>query len=319
MYIMKLVPVVKDYIWGGTRLRDEYGIESPYERTAEAWMLSCHPDGRVKVGNGEHEGKSLPKVLTMHPEYMGTHARNFSMFPVMIKLIDAHDNLSLQVHPDDEYALAVDNDQGKHELWYIIDCDEDSEIIYGFREELTQEEFKRAIEDGTILDSVEHFKPKKGDVFNIEAGTIHAIGKGILLAEVQQNSNATYRVYDYDRTDAEGNRRQLHISKAIDVTITTPPTIPPGAMSPPEDVEAHTQTLLGTCEYFNTTLVETYMPTHIQVDDDSFACVLMVEGSAKFYAGDNDIELNKGECAFIPAGTGKVTVNGQSKFILTKI
>ncbi len=319
MYIMKLAPVTKDYIWGGTRLRDEFGIESPYERTAEAWMLSCHPDGRTKVANGEFEGKSLPKVLTLHPEYMGTHAKNFNMFPVMIKLIDAHDNLSLQVHPDDEYALANDNEQGKQELWYVLDCDEDAEIIYGFREELNQEQFKRAIEDGTILESVEHFRPKKGDVFNIEAGTIHAIGRGILVAEVQQNSNATYRVYDYDRVDSEGNRRQLHINKAIDVTITTPPTIPPGAMSAPTDVDARTETLLGSCKYYSATLMETYMPTHFDVTEESFAHILMVEGEAKFYTDDCDIELKKGESAFIPAGAGKVTVNGQSKFILTKI
>ena len=319
MYIMKLTPVVKDYIWGGTRLREQFGIDFPCERTAEAWMLSCHPDGRTRVANGEHSGMTLPKVLTKHPEYMGTHAKNFNMFPLMIKLIDARESLSLQVHPDDEYAMLNDDDQGKDELWYVIDCDEDSEIICGFAEEMNQEEFKLAVESGAILDSVVHYNPKPGDVFYIEAGTVHAIGAGVLIAEIQQNSNATYRIYDYDRADEEGNKRPLHLNKAIDVTITVPSPVPQGAAGEPESIDQRTETLLGKCRCFSSRLVETGRTTHMTVGRESFASVVMIDGSARFISEDDDIELKKGDSAFIPAGFGELTVTGKSKFILTQI
>lgn len=319
MEILKLKPVVKDYIWGGTRLRDEYGAESSGERAAEAWMLSCHPDGRCKVDGGEFDGKSLPEVLTQHPEYMGTDAKSFRQFPVMVKLIDAAQPTSVQVHPDDEYAAETSDGQGKFELWYIIDCAEDSEIIYGFKEEMTQEQLKLHIERGTLEEVVERIKVKPGDVFMLEPGTVHAVGAGILLAEIQQNANSAYRLYDYNRIDDDGYLRTLQIRQAIDVAITTPPTIPPGALSTAEETDARSETLLGECDYFRTRLLETFMPTHIEAAEDTFSSVVMIDGEAKFYTEQNSITLKKGDSAFIPAGMGKITVSGQAKFLLTTI
>ena len=224
MYILKLNPVFKDYLWGGTKLRDEYGFKSSLDKLAEGWMLSCHKDGENTVLNGEFEGKTLTEVVKIHPEYLGKNGNQFEYFPILIKLIDAKNDLSVQVHPDNEYAMRVENEYGKTECWYILDCDDDAELIYGFNRTISSDEFKERIADNTFLETVNKVKVKKGDLFLIEAGTLHAIGKGILLAEIQQNSNTTYRVYDYGRLGADGKPRELHVEKAIDVTNCTPPT-----------------------------------------------------------------------------------------------
>lgn len=320
MEIIKLKPVTKDYIWGGTRLRDEFGLECDSERCAEGWMLSCHPDGRCTADGGRYDGQTLAEILSAHPSLMGKHAKNFNRFPLLIKLIDARDDLSVQVHPDDEYALAAEDSQGKTELWYIIDAEPGAQLIYGFSQELTQEQFYNAIMDGSLLDKVNYCPVKAGDVFYIEAGTLHAIGKGILLAEVQQNSNATYRVYDYNRLGADGNPRPLHIDRAIDVAITVPPHIPPGPKTPLEDVDTREESVLGECRYFKTVLVKTDIPTHMNINDDSFVSVLMISGKAGFFDEDGEgITLHKGDSAFIPAGFGELTVSGEAEFIWTTI
>jgi len=344
MPILRLKPVAKENIWGGTRLCEEFGIEPPagsispetaaaaedigqvddaeesaLPKVGEVWMLSCHPDSRGKVIGGQYDGMSLPEVLTSRPDFMGSHAKRFNRFPLLIKLIDAAENLSVQVHPDDEYAADTNDAQGKTELWYVIEAEPDAEIIYGFKNELTQEQFRHAIENDTLLDELEHFKVRAGDVFFIEAGTVHAIGKGVLLAEVQQNSTTEYRIYDYGRVDAEGNPRPLHIDRAIDVAITVPPTFPPGPLGPPVDVDSRTEMVLGECKYFRSVIMDTFMPTHFEVDEDSFASVVVLDGEAKFFTDDENINLRKGDSAFITAGTGRVTVSGRAIFIVTTI
>ncbi len=319
MEIFKLVPAVKDYLWGGSRLRNEFGITSDSERIAEAWMLSCHPEGRCRISGGEFDGVSLASLLSKHPEFMGTHSKNFSYFPVLIKIIDACDNLSVQVHPDDEYAREMENDQGKTELWYVVDADEDAELIYGFGEEMTQEQFRSAVLGGTILDSLEHIKVSKGDVFFIEPGTVHAIGKGVLVAEISQNENITYRIYDYDRMDSDGNPRPLHIDQAIDVAITVPAFHKPGSERLPVSKNGRFETLLGSCEYFTTRLMEISGETRFDVDETSFAHILMVEGKAKIINKDEIINVSKGDSVLVPAGYGKVTVCGDAEFIVTTI
>ena len=217
-----LRPVTKDYIWGGTRLREEFGKESDSERIAESWELSCHPDGECVIASGEFSGMKLSEFVRMHPEAVGNGFRSEDRFPVLVKLIDAKADLSIQVHPDDEYATAHEGDSGKTEMWYIIDADEGAEIVYGFREKLTSEQFRQAIDDNSLMEKVKRVPVKAGDVFFIKPGTLHAIGKGIVLAEIQQSSNVTYRVYDYGRLGTDGKPRELHISKAVEVTDTTP-------------------------------------------------------------------------------------------------
>jgi len=317
--LLKLRPIPKDCIWGGSRLVEEYDAPGESDKVGELWMLSCHPDHRSRVEGGAYDGKSLPEVLTKHPEYMGTHAKRFSRFPLMIKLIHACDDLSIQVHPDDDYAADTPDKQGKTELWYIIDAEPDAEVVCGVKEEFNQEQLRRAIQDGTLLDSLQRFKVKAGDVFFIEAGTIHSIGKGVLLAEIEQNSTTAYRIHDYGRTDENGQSRQLRIDRAIDVAITVPSVISSSPLGQPEDVSSRTETLLGECDYFRSVVMETFMPTSFEVGEDSFASVVVLDGKASFMTDDDTASAAKGESLFICAGTGKVRVSGKATFIVTTI
>ena len=193
---VKLLPYISSTIWGGTRLVEEYGVHTDKQNAAEAWVLSCHPNGCSTICGGEYDGKTLREVYEADPSICGARGAAFKEFPILIKLIDARDNLSIQVHPDEAYARRVENGAGKTECWYILDCDEDAELALGFTKEIDRGTFRASIENNTLMDYVQKVKVHKGDFFFIEAGTLHAICKGVLLAEVQQNSDTTYRVYD---------------------------------------------------------------------------------------------------------------------------
>ena len=216
-YPMLLDAPCKDYLWGGNRLREEYGKVSDKDKIAESWELSCHKDGESVIANGELAGKTLTQYIEEQGKaVLGKNCEKFENFPILIKLIDAKDNLSVQVHPNNEYAMRVEGEYGKTEMWYIVDCDPGAELIYGFKGEISRDEFKERIANNTLLEVTNNVPVHKGDVFFIEAGTLHAIGKGILIAEIQQNSNTTYRVYDYGRVGADGKPRQLHVEKAVE-------------------------------------------------------------------------------------------------------
>lgn len=315
MYILKLNPVFKDYLWGGTKLRDEYGFQSPLTKLAEGWMLSCHKDGENTIQNGEYEGHTLTDFINKNPDCLGENGKKFEYFPILIKIIDAKDNLSVQVHPDNEYALRVEKEYGKTECWYILDCEEDAELIYGFNKTISTDEFKQKIEDNSFLDVVNKVKVKKGDLFFIEAGTLHAIGKGILLAEIQQNSNTTYRVYDYGRLGADGKPRDLHIQKAIDVTNCTPPdhsTEPEGELS---DYGNYASQLLTKCDLFNVTRITVNGEYKGAAENTSFVSILVTDGNGKV----DDIDIKKGDSLFIPANYGYFTISGNLQIILTTV
>lgn len=315
MEILKLNPVFKDYLWGGTKLRDEYGFESNFDKLAEGWMLSCHKDGQNTITNGIFANQTLSEVVKNNPNFLGENGKKFEYFPILIKLIDAKQDLSVQVHPDNEYAMRVENEYGKTECWYILDCEEDAELIYGFNRELTNEEFRKAVEENTFLDAVNKVKVKKGDLFFIEAGTLHAIGKGILLAEIQQNSNTTYRVYDYGRVGADGKPRELHTKKAIDVTTCTPPTRDTNPEGEILVEKGYSKQLLTKCDLFNVekiTVTEAY--TDI-ADNTSFVSVLITDGNGKI----NSIEIKKGDSLFIPANYGEFQISGNIEAIITRV
>ena len=315
MYILKLNPVFKDYLWGGTKLRDEYGFKSSLDKLAEGWMLSCHKDGENTVLNGEFEGKTLTEVVKIHPEYLGKNGNQFEYFPILIKLIDAKNDLSVQVHPDNEYAMRVENEYGKTECWYILDCDDDAELIYGFNRTISSDEFKERIADNTFLETVNKVKVKKGDLFFIEAGTLHAIGKGILLAEIQQNSNTTYRVYDYGRLGADGKPRELHVEKAIDVTNCTPPTRSTNPEGELVSANGYKSQLLTRCDLFNVEKVSVTDSYTTNADENSFVSVLVTDGKGMI----DEIEINKGDSLFIPANYGEFTVTGKTELIITRV
>jgi len=315
---LKLKPAFQDYIWGGTRLRDEFGKDSDLERIAESWELSCHSAGRSTIANSISKGMTLQEYLDQDwAARVGEGAASFSAFPVLIKLIDAQQDLSVQVHPDDRYAKEHENgESGKTECWYIVDCEEGAALAYGFNRELTKEEFRAHIQDGTLLDYVRLVPVRKGDVFFIEAGTLHAIGAGILIAEIQQNSNITYRVYDYERVGADGKPRELHIDKAVDVTKTW--SAPPRVKRPPQKMEGHESTLLADCPYFTTW--ELHITEEAAFDapnGESYIHLLMTEGEAALvYEGGVVMPLSRGESVFIPANFGAFTVRSKDCTLL---
>ena len=309
---------IKDYIWGGTKLRTLFGKDSELERLAESWELSCHPDGECTISGGDFDGMKLSDFVNQHPEAVGSSFKSGDSFPVLVKLIDAENDLSVQVHPDNDYARKHENDSGKTEMWYVISADIGSELIYGFKEELTKEEFRKAVEDNTLMDKVNRVPVRQGDVFFIKPGTLHAIGKGILIAEIQQSSNVTYRVYDYGRLGADGKPRELHIEKALDVTNTTPSE----AKCPVYGMELDgvvTQ-LLADCEYFNVNRHRIIKELELYADRNSFAHVLVIGGSGGELTADNyTLPLTMGSSVFVPAGTGAFAIKGNCDIIVTTI
>lgn len=317
MYPILLSAPLKDYIWGGSKLKDEYGFETELSRVSEAWVLACHKDGDSTVLNGEMKGKPLSEVLkTWGDKAIGERAAKFPYFPLLIKLIDACDRLSLQVHPDDEYAMRVEGEFGKTEMWYVVDCEPGAQLIYGLTQKIDKSEFERRIRDNTIEEVCNFVPVKKGDVFFIPSGTLHAIGKGILIAEVQQNSNTTYRVSDYGRLGADGKPRALHIDKAIDVTKTEPPTVPYGAVGKTKTFGHSKVRLLASCPLFTAESVD--LNGSYMIDSDGFVSAVILEGTAKATWDEGELNLKKGSSLFIPAGI-KTELSGVCEVLISRV
>ena len=313
MSILKLSSIGKDYLWGGTRLIKEYGKNFNLDKLAETWELSCHPDGLCTIAEGEFAGKTLREYLNaVGNKVLGTKCQQMEQFPLLIKFIDAKSDLSIQVHPSDEYALKHEGQYGKTEMWYIMDCQPGAFIYYGFKETITNEEFAERIQNKTLLEVLNKVEVKKGDVFFIEPGTIHAIGGGNLIAEIQQNSNVTYRVYDYGRVGADGKERELHIDKAKAVTKCTPP-------KRDYDFGSH----LVSCDYFTvdkfTLDGKSTKKMSGTVDNTSFASVLVLDGKGTIRAGAEAVEVKKGDSIFMEAGTGKFEVEGELEMLITTV
>lgn len=317
MAIFRLRPVFKDYLWGGTRLRDEYGKDCGYEKIAESWELSCHKEGSSVIAEGEFAGLTLNEYIRRAGSgVLGKNCERFGDFPILIKLIDAKDDLSVQVHPDNEYAKRVEGEYGKTEMWYVADCDEGAQLLYGFKHEISKEEFARRIADNTLLEVTNNVPVHKGDVFFIRSGTLHAIGKGILIAEIQQNSNTTYRIFDYGRVGKDGKPRELHIEKAKDVTRLSPAEKYPD--TPVVRENGAEIKLLAKCEYFTAYRVDVTEKAEFTADDSSFVSLLLLEGEAVISA-EESVAAKKGDSVFISAGTGRFTAEGKCEFILTRI
>lgn len=291
MSILKLSPACKDYIWGGQTLITDFNKQYTGEKLAETWELSAHKEGLSIIENGEYKGKTLLEYINLKGKsVLGKNCEKFEEFPILIKFIDAKENLSIQVHPNNEYALKNEKQYGKTEVWYIVDCKDESFLYLGFNKEISKEEIKQRIENNTILEVLNKIKPKVGDVFFIEAGTIHSIGKDIIIAEVQQSSNVTYRVYDYARKDKYGNQRELHIDKALDVIITSP--------YKPCLYNNH----IAKCEFFTVDKISFVDSSYtITVDTKSFVSILVLDGSGEISCNDEVLTYNKGDCFFISA------------------
>lgn len=317
LYPIKLNPYVSETIWGGKKLIEEYGVKTEKNNAAEGWMLSCHEAGSSTVANGEFAGKSFADVVKENPVLCGKNAENFSDFPILIKFIDAMDNLSVQVHPTKEYCEKTGRGQSKTECWYIIDAEEDAYLILGFKDKITPEEFKSAIENNTLTDYVSKVPVKKGDFFFIESGTLHAICKGILLAEVQESSNTTYRIYDYNRVGNDGKPRELHVEDGAAVTklekYTQPDFCKGVSLDTPE------RRLLADCPLFKVWKLDLNGETGGIADENSFVSLLIMDGNGTLEVCGETISLTKGESIFIPANAGEYKINGKMEIIETRI
>lgn len=301
--ILRLSPAFKDYIWGGTIIKNKFGI-SDMDIVAEAWVLSTHKDGQSIVDGGVLSGKSLTEAVGILGEKaLGKKAAAFEMFPQMLKIIDAEQSLSIQVHPSDEYALGNEGQYGKTEMWYILDAKEGAGIYYGVKKDCTKEELKKAIDDNKIEDVLRFVSCKKGESYFIPSGTIHAIGAGLLIAEVQQNSNVTYRVYDFGRVGADGKPRELHTEKALKVSNLSPMVDEKEKTA--QKTEGGTKTLLSSCEYFEAVKLD-INGQYKFTPNDSFVCVFIIEGEGEI----DGMKFNKFDTFFVPADHGEALLKG---------
>lgn len=338
MEIMKLVPVGKERLWGGSRLKKEFGKNFDIDCLGESWECSVHPDGECLIANGFFKGQTLSRVLKIKPEYIGT--KSSGCFPILAKYIDAKQSLSMQVHPDDEYAKINEHDNGKTEMWYVLDADKDAFLVYGFVHPVNEDILHKAVLDKTLNKHLQKIPVKKGDVYYIPAGTVHGIGAGIFLAEIQESSNVTYRVYDYDRQDKQGNKRELHFEKAIKVM----------NMEVSKDVSRGvrlvnyypgcSRQIICRCKYFDVEKVEASRGFDFSVLETSFQLLMCFEGCGEVWI-DNDfgehwindnyadimslsangkentfrINFSKGDTLFIPAAAGRCHLRGKCQLL----
>ncbi|MCD7771723.1 MAG: class I mannose-6-phosphate isomerase [Oscillospiraceae bacterium] len=317
-YPLILKAPLKDYIWGGTRLKSDFGFESDLEKVAEAWVVSCHKDGPSVVSNGPLSGKTLEEAIEiLGADALGEACKDFDRFPILVKLIDAKDRLSIQVHPSDEYARANEGDNGKTEMWYVIDCDEGAQLVYGFKHSIDSTEFRERIESNTLGEVLNYVDVHKGDMFYIPSGTVHAIGKGILIAEIQQNSNVTYRVSDYGRLGADGKPRQLHVEKAIAVSNTNPPLDLYGNVGKITTYDNATVRSLAKCKYFDAKLINLEGSLEIH-NIQSFVSLVVIDGEAALESEQGSYTLKKGESVFVPCGI-EFILNGTAQILSASV
>ena len=315
MYPLKLKPAVKDFIWGGDNLKKNWNKKSFSDIIAESWEVSCHKDGPSIIDNGEYKGQSLSEYIKMYPNVIGKNAAAFECFPILIKLIDANTSLSIQVHPSDEYALKNENQYGKTEMWYVVDCKEGAGVYCGLNKKISKQQLKEDLEKGTILDDLNFIKVNKGDCIFIPSGTIHAICGGLLIYEVQQNSSLTYRLFDYNRVDKNGNKRELHINKSLDV-INLDSISEKNSTVKVVDVYEKS---LAECKYFKTRELLINGDREEKLTSDSFVTITVVSGQGEVILDGNKESLKLGDSVFIPAEDSKYILKGNMVVIETRV
>ena len=318
---VKLFPAAKDYLWGGNRLNDDFAFDIPMSPFAEAWVCSTHPDGVSLISQGN---TLLSELLQAHPNYLGTHTLLITNgkpeLPILIKLIDAKQDLSVQVHPDDDYAREKEGQLGKTEMWYVLDARPDMELIYGFRQDTTAEDVREALVGNTIEKLLNHVPVHGNDLFFIEAGTVHAIGAGALIAEIQENSNLTYRLYDYGRSGKDGKPRPLHIEKALDVANLHSSISPRQPLRTLRYRKGCAHELLTRCRYFQVERMLLNTATNrdlvtYQTEENSFHALLCIDGCGSISAEDYMENFFKGDCFFIPANSESLKIHGKAEFL----
>ncbi len=313
----------KDYLWGGNRLKTDYHKMIDLTPLAETWECSTHPDGPSVVASGANQGKTLTELLNENPEYLGSNNEGTGELPVLIKFIDAEKDLSVQVHPSDEYAMKFENGAlGKTEMWYVLDATLDAKLVYGFKEDVDEDTLRTALKKGTLEEHLNTVSIKKGDVFFIPSGQVHAIGAGALIAEIQQNSNLTYRLYDYNRRDKDGNLRELHIDKAMAVSNMKKSTKPVGCTEVVKATDKYDIENISRCKYFKVDKISIHTseknPVDYNTGSESFQVLLCVEGEGKLVTTTGEVlELQKGRCVFVPADSVMMKMYGNMQILRT--
>ena len=318
-YPMKLRPVTKEILWGGCRLKERYHKNADFDKLAESWELTVRPDGMSIIDSGDYTGMSLEEFIRHAPKsILGSNGSKGDRFPLLIKFIDARDDLSIQVHPDDSYSMANEGELGKMEMWYIVEATEDARLVYGLKDSCTMDEFAKAVSEGRTESVLRYVPVKAGECYFIPSGQVHAIGSGCLIAEIQQNSNVTYRVYDYNRKQADGSLRQLHVAQALDVVqIRTDAEVE--ALRYEKGPDKHGKTLCN-CQYFKVKRHITSVDGNADfyVSDKSFKSVLVLysDGGHLEYEGTK-YDLTTGDSFFLPAGMGNVLLTGNAEVLVT--
>jgi len=319
-----LKPAAKDYLWGGSRLNDDFGKEINISPLAETWECSTHPDGQSVIASGPDTGKTLGELLRAHTEYLGTHPLQITEgrpeLPILIKLIDAKLDLSVQVHPDDTYALAHENSLGKTEMWYVLSAKKDATLVYGFNQDVNEACVRRGLTEGTIDKYLNHVAVHKDEVFYLEAGTVHAIGAGVIVAEIQESSNLTYRLYDYDRLDKNGEKRELHVEKALRVMKMASSAVPRQPMRVLKYTRGCARELLMRCRYFQTERLllntEIYRTmTDFKIGSNSFHVLLCTDGCGTLFGEEFMLNFFKGDCIFVPANSIPLKLHGKAQLL----
>ncbi len=307
--MFELKPVTKHIIWGGERLSRDYGMGENGEKIAEAWELTCRGDGDNEIISGKYTGRLLSEFVRENTQALGTKQKG-DRFPLLIKLIDAEADLSIQVHPDDEYALSHTDDMGKTEMWYIVDAKPGAKLIYGLKRKYTRDELKTAIAAGTLESLMNYVEVKSGETYFIPSGLVHAIGAGILIAEIQQNSNITYRVYDYNRRQPDGSLRQLHIEPALDVI----------ERFDPEAVKVEkTGDVIASCKYFEVRAIALDGEKTVCAGEESFLHLMITDGECEIICAGEKISTKKGGSVFVAAASGNVTLKGNATVIVSSL
>ncbi len=318
-YPLKLTYIAKNAIWGGKKLMNEWGKQSSDDAIAETWELSVRDREMAIILNGEAKDMTLREYIAacgadcVCPDYTLDKP-----FPLLIKFIDAADRLSVQVHPDDTYARDVEGDVGKTEMWYIVDAEEGAEIVCGLADGVSEADFAAAVKEGRTADVLKHVPVKKGDFFFIPAGQVHAIGAGILIAEIQQNSDLTYRVYDYDRVGADSQKRPLHVEKALDVTRVWNDS-DCNAVAFSRGNECSDGVLLANSKYFSVVKKTVRSRSLATVTKKSFCHLLCIEGNGTLAFGNDSLDISRGDSFFLPAGMGEYSLDGDLTVICSEI
>ena len=322
LYPLTFAPLLKEVIWGGSDIRPFKGLEPDDKKIGESWEISHVDDNFSIVAEGALAGKNLDELIDLYGERLvgkSVQERFGHRFPLLIKFIDARDYLSIQVHPDDELGMKRHNSFGKTEMWYVINAAPKAKLYSGFAVQSSPEDYVRRIEEGTIVEALAEYEVRPGDVFFLPAGRVHAIGAGCFIAEIQQTSNITYRIYDYDRTDTAGNKRELHTELAKDAIDYRLEKDYRTAYTPVADQPVH----LVECQYFETNLLDLTQPISRDWSQlDSFVIYICMEGKVTLRdAQGNEVSLHQGQSVLVPAENPSLTLTpeGSVKLLETYI